>query len=279
MIIYKKYIQEIKNTKIPINIIEKDLILSYILQELSYIEELIFKGGTCLSKCYLDYHRFSEDLDFNLEISSFDSKTKRKKDIRNFFKNNLLPKIDEIAEKYGFEFDSSEFSKNGEKYCPVKNADNIFIFYIYNYDTKIKLEINVSQKRIFDIEIKKIKNINPNSKYLIYPLKKIDIKCYSLEEIALEKIRAILTRKEGISERDIFDLFLINKKINVFKLQDKHIKTKLKESLFRFNGTNIESYKLFEEVNILSLTNFNKEEYISFFEKLKKKLEKYKTYT
>jgi predicted nucleotidyltransferase component of viral defense system len=274
MIVSSKYFNEIKKSRIPINIISKDLILSYILQELTSIKELIFKGGTCLSKCYLNYHRFSEDLDFNIEINCFPSKTKQKKAVRDFFKNKFLPKIDEIAEKYGLDFDSSEFSSIGDKYCPVKNADNIFIFYIYNNDIRIKLEINISQRMIFDFEEKKIMNINPNSKYLTYPLKEINIKCYSLKEIALEKIRAILTRPEGINERDIFDLFLINKKINIFELSEKHIKTKLKESLFPLNHINIDDYKLFEEVYMLSLIDFDKAEYSSFFEKLKDLLKK-----
>jgi predicted nucleotidyltransferase component of viral defense system len=273
MIISSKYINEIKR-KIPANIISKDLILSYILQELTSIKELIFKGGTCLSKCYLTYHRFSEDLDFNIEINCFESKTKNKKSVRDFFKNTFLTKLDEIAERYGFEFDSSEFSTQGDKYCPVKNADNVFIFYMYNGDTKVKIEVNVSQRMIFDFEEKKIMNINPNSKFLTYPLRENRIRCYSLKEIAVEKIRAILTRPEGIHERDIFDLFLINKKINIFEIPNKHIKTKLKESLFPLNNVNIDDYKLFEEVYMLSLIDFDKEEYSSFFEKLKDLLKK-----
>lgn len=48
-------------------LIEKDLYLTIILAELQNTklhENLVFKGGTCLAKAYLNYHRFSEDLDF-----------------------------------------------------------------------------------------------------------------------------------------------------------------------------------------------------------------------
>ena len=50
------------------SLIEKDLFLHLLLYELSkdrfFKENLVFKGGTCLIKCYLGYYRFSEDLDF-----------------------------------------------------------------------------------------------------------------------------------------------------------------------------------------------------------------------
>jgi predicted nucleotidyltransferase component of viral defense system len=45
-----------------------DYCLGWFLAGLSSIPEvpkvLIFKGGTCLMKCYFDGYRFSEDLDF-----------------------------------------------------------------------------------------------------------------------------------------------------------------------------------------------------------------------
>lgn len=49
-------------------VIEKDYALSWILWALfrrtSLRESLVFKGGTCLRKCYIEDYRFSEDLDF-----------------------------------------------------------------------------------------------------------------------------------------------------------------------------------------------------------------------
>ena len=50
--------------------IEKDYILSWILQGISQHKQLstsiIFKGGTVLKKVYFEDYRFSEDLDFTL---------------------------------------------------------------------------------------------------------------------------------------------------------------------------------------------------------------------
>ncbi len=50
------------------DIIEKDYVLSWVLAGIHMHEATknswIFKGGTCLKKCYFETYRFSEDLDF-----------------------------------------------------------------------------------------------------------------------------------------------------------------------------------------------------------------------
>jgi predicted nucleotidyltransferase component of viral defense system len=47
------------------NIVEKDYVLGWILSGINAHEELsenwVFKGGTCLKKCYFETYRFSED--------------------------------------------------------------------------------------------------------------------------------------------------------------------------------------------------------------------------
>jgi len=52
------------------NVIEKDYVLSWILAGISeraeFSDTWIFKGGTCLKKCYFEIYRFSEDLDYTL---------------------------------------------------------------------------------------------------------------------------------------------------------------------------------------------------------------------
>jgi len=56
------------------NIIEKDYVLGWLLDGISKHavigRDWIFKGGTCLKKCYFETYRFSEDLDFTLRQES-----------------------------------------------------------------------------------------------------------------------------------------------------------------------------------------------------------------
>lgn len=52
------------------DIIEKDYVLGWIIAGIhnhpALRESWIFKGGTCLKKCFFETYRFSEDLDFTL---------------------------------------------------------------------------------------------------------------------------------------------------------------------------------------------------------------------
>jgi len=55
---------------LDIGVIEKDYVLGWVLAGIAQHPDLaatwIFKGGTCLRKCYYETFRFSEDLDFTV---------------------------------------------------------------------------------------------------------------------------------------------------------------------------------------------------------------------
>ena len=55
---------------LAIDVIEKDYVLGWMLAGIAQHPELastwVFKGGTCLRKCYYETYRFSEDLDFTV---------------------------------------------------------------------------------------------------------------------------------------------------------------------------------------------------------------------
>ncbi|HED38416.1 MAG TPA: nucleotidyl transferase AbiEii/AbiGii toxin family protein, partial [Ignavibacteria bacterium] len=50
--------------------IDKDWVLGHLLNAFYSFEDIrnsfVFKGGTCLKKCYFEDYRFSEDLDFTI---------------------------------------------------------------------------------------------------------------------------------------------------------------------------------------------------------------------
>ena len=58
-------------TSLTPHVIEKDYVLGWMLAGIYGHEELaerwVFKGGTCLKKCFFETYRFSEDLDFTLQ--------------------------------------------------------------------------------------------------------------------------------------------------------------------------------------------------------------------
>jgi predicted nucleotidyltransferase component of viral defense system len=52
------------------DVVEKDYVLGWLLSALAQHpvcrDSWVFKGGTCIKKCYFETYRFSEDLDFSL---------------------------------------------------------------------------------------------------------------------------------------------------------------------------------------------------------------------
>jgi len=70
--------REILDTATKLNlrpdVLEKDFVLGWVLAGIYAHEKLkdtwVFKGGTCLKKCYFETYRFSEDLDFTLTDSN-----------------------------------------------------------------------------------------------------------------------------------------------------------------------------------------------------------------
>jgi predicted nucleotidyltransferase component of viral defense system len=304
MIVPDKYLQETRKKKVPDEIIKKDLALSYILYEMSEdikkdkdspFSKLIFKGGTLLSKSHLDYHRFSEDLDFTFSENKMLNKlsnTQRKKKIKQYLKEEFLLRFESIVKKYSFDFDPGEMNKETKKYCPIKAPVHLAKFYIYldkDDQTPIKIEINFLDELLFNPEKIKLKQFNPASQNLIFPLGEAELDSCCIEEILIEKIRAILTRERSIHERDIFDLFLLqNIGHSALKVEVEKIGNKIKQGIGFKQDKNKEMQKIKkteekfsqiekeieEEIKMMNLKDYDSQEYLKFFNKLKEFLTK-----
>ena len=68
--LFREIIEESAGSlQIPVDIIEKDYFVSLVLLELSKkLPDMVFKGGTSLSKCFRSINRFSEDIDISYPI-------------------------------------------------------------------------------------------------------------------------------------------------------------------------------------------------------------------
>lgn len=65
--------------KLPIAIIEKDYYVTLVLKEIVKCNpDIVFKGGTSLSKCYKIIDRFSEDIDLNIMGNTKPGESKRR---------------------------------------------------------------------------------------------------------------------------------------------------------------------------------------------------------
>ncbi len=70
MIDRREILDAAAQTSLTPHVVEKDYVLGWMLAGISRHPELadnwVFKGGTCLKKCFFETYRFSEDLDFTL---------------------------------------------------------------------------------------------------------------------------------------------------------------------------------------------------------------------
>lgn len=222
-------------TKFSQDLLEKDYYLTQILHKISEkkIKDLIFKGGTCLNKCYLGFYRLSEDLDFiyNIDIKN-QSKAQVKKIIDNL-RRELLKILDELGLQTNKELGKGWkmlTSKEKPKIVGLEITAN-YNSLINNLLQKIKLEISFRKKLINPTKTKAIHHefINALSQPILK--KDIEIEVIDLSENFAEKFRALLTRK-NIAIRDIYDIHFIlkNKILEINEEIIKLILIKINES-------------------------------------------------
>ena len=133
----KNLIQKVANDLgLRFDIVEKDIWVCYVLQKLFSNEvlknNLIFKGGTCLSKAYDAISRFSEDVDITinsnvLEISGQSQKidkikSRNRKAARKFVENEILPILKTV-------FNADLGSKNYELVFDEEDKNNTTLFF------------------------------------------------------------------------------------------------------------------------------------------------------
>ncbi|MFH1472120.1 MAG: nucleotidyl transferase AbiEii/AbiGii toxin family protein [Nanoarchaeota archaeon] len=214
------------------DLIEKDVILHQILLDLSknefFRDNFLFKGGTCLIKCYLGYFRFSEDVDFTWRNQN-KFKGLSQKEIRQYLSpiiNEIGTDFEEIAKKRGMDF---KCVKSNREYVELGGGNKTLtckLWYdseILNHRSFIKVQINFVEdmrfppaknvlKSLLENPVEDLKVLFPEE-YKEYS-EHIPFYTYDIKEIMCEKIRSILTRK-GVKARDFADVYLISKKFNI----------------------------------------------------------------
>jgi predicted nucleotidyltransferase component of viral defense system len=229
----RDFIDEVARTQntTRVDLVEKDLLLHQVLSDLSenkfFHDNFVFKGGTCLAKCYLDYFRLSEDIDFTWKDQSvFEGKSQ--KAIRKYL-SDVIDRIGEIFEEisktYGLDF---KCLKNNRDFVELSGGDKICTFkvwypsVVFNRKSFLKVQMNFVEKICYpfrSVELKSVISKNQEEIALLFSeyqacVEGIAFDVYDVREILAEKIRAILTRR-GIKARDFLDVYLISKTFDV----------------------------------------------------------------
>jgi uncharacterized protein len=176
-------------------VLERDYCLAWFLVGLSQSdlkELLIFKGGTALKRCYFPDYRFSEDLDFTL------SRPAEFEEIRT----GLDPIFQYVAQASGIRFAFDHEDR--------QNHVNSHTFYL-SYQgplpapNNVKVDVTIAEILCFEIEQRPVLRAYPEFSDL--PEDRV-VSCYSLNEIAAEKVVALQDRARN-EPRDLYDLWFL----------------------------------------------------------------------
>lgn len=274
------------------DMIEKDVILHELLLDLSknefFADNFVFKGGTCLIKCFYGYKRFSEDIDFTWKKQS-DFKGKTQKQIRSEL-SGLISRtgkmLEEIATKRGLEF---KLKKGDRTFVELGGSNKLCTFKIW-YQSEvlgrrsfIKVQINFVEEMCFEVGRRTARSLLVKRdaeldalfpEYADYAAK-ISLETYDIREILSEKIRALLTRR-GTKARDFVDVYLISRECDISASTVEGCAVKkirfalMLYSRFRSNlrakEPLLKSGKLFEwgQERTLLLSGFDEKDFYSF---------------
>lgn len=186
------------------HVVEKDYLLGWLLWGISGHEALakswIFKGGTCLKKCFFETYRFSEDLDFTLSDESH---------IDAGFLNATFAEIGErIYAETGIELprDYQNFdiytNPRGKKSCQGKIGYQGPISPRGKSMPRIKLDLTADECLV----------LAPIQSSVFHPYSDvpdggINVQSYAYEEAFGEKVRALAERTRPRDLYDVINLF------------------------------------------------------------------------
>lgn len=165
-------------------------------------KRLLFKGGTCLRKCWFPGYRFSEDLDFTAtEWFSWDEFEAAVQDafrtvgeVTGIDFRAQEPRMDVIEDEYGRESLRFQIYFIGAHPRPNPRA--------------IQLDITRHESVVFE----------PVARRIHHPYSdagEVDDwvwRCYALEEVLTEKLRAVLGQRKYAISRDLYDIHTLSGK-------------------------------------------------------------------
>ena len=181
------------------NIVEKDYVLGWLLAGIASQPELgpswMFKGGTCIKKCFFETYRFSEDLDFTLTAP-------------DHLEQDFLKKSFAGASRWVYENSGIEIPE-----------DTIRFDVYTNLRGKVSAQGKIAYRGPLQPrgDLPRIKLDLTNDEVLVLPSVSREVHhpysdkaghgifahCYSFEEIFAEKLRALAERERP---RDLYDV-------------------------------------------------------------------------
>ncbi|MDR3669098.1 MAG: nucleotidyl transferase AbiEii/AbiGii toxin family protein [Ignavibacteriaceae bacterium] len=237
-----------QHLKINVVFVEKDYWISLVLSRLAkskYSSQIVFKGGTSLSKGFGLIDRFSEDID----IAIIDEEKKSGNEIRTLIRTVEKEMTNDLAELQmdGVTSKGSRFRKSVFEYPPIdaKNKNNNLIVEINSFTNPFPFHPKLIKSMICDFLTQ-----TGNDKFVEqYDLQPFEINVLNKEQTMLEKIVSLIRFSfeqnvpESLSKkiRHFYDLY--------FLMQDKGCAAFVKSDNFRLQFNQILNHdkELFDE--------------------------------
>ncbi len=208
------------------NVIEKDYVIGWILGGISNSPELgsdwVFKGGTCLKKCYFETYRFSEDLDFTLRDPAH-------------LNEQFLVDVFQMISEWIYEESGIEIPKGTIRFEVYENPrGGISSQGRIGYrgpmqrrgdPARIKLDLTTDEVLVLDPTLREV-----HHPYSDRPENGIHVHCYCFEEVFAEKVRALAERERP---RDLYDVVHLHRHTELNPDRDLVLSTLEKKCSFK----------------------------------------------
>lgn len=185
--------------------VQKDYVLSWLLRALAehpVLSRWVFKGGTCLKKCFFETYRFSEDLDFTIPANQPITVA--------FLNTHLDETAGWIESRCGLTFPRKDWKIEEYRNPQGNNSYQVKI----PYAGPIGQPSKSLQRVKFDLTQDELIVDTPQTRALHHGYTDAiqpppQVLCYTIDEILAEKTRALVQRN-GRS-RDIYDVVNISR--------------------------------------------------------------------
>jgi predicted nucleotidyltransferase component of viral defense system len=230
------------------DIVEKDYFVTFFLKMISATQKnVIFKGGTSLSKCHKIIRRFSEDIDLNVDTDA----AKLTQNQRKLIKQDIVKVIDtanftlenpeQVRSRRDFNRYVINYSQSESNYGLKQHIIVETSVFMKSFPSKIMDAASI----IYDFLIAH-NTIDEIDKYALHPFK---IKVQSIERTFIDKVFAISDYYlEGVTathSRHIYDLYkiypaiVINKRFIELAKEVRELRKPHKKSVSAQDGVDI----------------------------------------
>ncbi len=207
MILQSEIRKQAESIGVPTDTVDKDYVLGHFINHLFAqawaFENLVFKGGTCLKKCYFEQYRFSEDIDLTISNKDF-----------LLQQAYILEICDAVTKETGIVFKLLKFQKCLHQDIEV-GWDVEICFWGANHSRNDVPRFGSSchskiwcEFRNYEIVLSKVSLRPLFHHFSDANLVKTIVPCYDIHEVLAEKLRALIQRNRG-EARDYFDIWHI----------------------------------------------------------------------